>query len=142
MHTRSQDFDIAQFWGNMLENKIIQPVEWLPCSPDIKPIQHVLEILGEFIAARPMSLFTIQTCSWRITISCMELPQSYWQPYSIHGKLDSNIFKYSKGPHTTVKILHPLQQHFLGESVWKKANFKELKSSYVIFCCLIFCTTL
>ena len=45
---------------NMLEAETIQRVDWPACSPDVNPIEHVWDMLGRRIAARPRPPFTLQ----------------------------------------------------------------------------------
>ncbi|GFU82792.1 transposable element Tcb2 transposase [Trichonephila clavipes] len=41
----------ARLVENMLEAETIQRMEWPACSPDLNPIEHVLDMLGRHIAA-------------------------------------------------------------------------------------------
>ncbi|GFY22094.1 transposable element Tcb2 transposase [Trichonephila clavipes] len=41
----------ARLVENMLEAETIQRMEWLACSPDLNPIEHVWDMLGRRIAA-------------------------------------------------------------------------------------------
>ncbi|GFW26898.1 transposable element Tcb2 transposase [Trichonephila clavipes] len=45
---------------NMLEAETIQRMELPACSPDLNPIEHVWDMLGRHIAARPMQPATVR----------------------------------------------------------------------------------
>ncbi|GFY28863.1 transposable element Tcb2 transposase [Trichonephila clavipes] len=50
----------ARLVENMLEAETIQRMEWLACSPDLNPIEHVWDMLGRRIAARPRPPATVR----------------------------------------------------------------------------------
>ncbi|GFU47948.1 transposable element Tcb2 transposase [Trichonephila clavipes] len=50
----------ARLVENMLEAETIQRMEWPAYSPDLNPIEHVWDILGRRIAARPRPPATVR----------------------------------------------------------------------------------
>ncbi|GFV03148.1 transposable element Tcb2 transposase [Trichonephila clavipes] len=50
----------ARLVDNMLEAETIQRMEWPVCSPDLNPIEHVWDMLGRRIAARPRPPATVR----------------------------------------------------------------------------------
>ncbi|GFU38849.1 transposable element Tcb2 transposase [Trichonephila clavipes] len=50
----------ARLVENMLEAETIQRMEWPACSPDLNPIDHVWDMLGRRIAARPRPPATVR----------------------------------------------------------------------------------
>ncbi|GFW60548.1 DDE_3 domain-containing protein [Trichonephila clavipes] len=49
----------ARLVENMLEAETIQRMEWPACSPDLNPIEHIWDMLGRRIAARPRPPATV-----------------------------------------------------------------------------------
>ncbi|GFU34458.1 transposable element Tcb2 transposase [Trichonephila clavipes] len=50
----------ARLVENMLEAETIQRMEWPACSPHLNPIEHVWDMLGRRIAARPRPPATVR----------------------------------------------------------------------------------
>ncbi|GFW68422.1 transposable element Tcb1 transposase [Trichonephila clavipes] len=50
----------ARLVKNMLEAETIQRMEWPACSHDLNPIEHVWDMLGRRIAARPRPPATVR----------------------------------------------------------------------------------
>ena len=53
----------ALFVENFLEAKIVQNIETLVCSPDLNPIKHVWDTVGNSVAAKPRPPVTIKAWS-------------------------------------------------------------------------------
>ncbi|GFV74536.1 hypothetical protein TNCV_5129781 [Trichonephila clavipes] len=47
---------------NFLEDKTIQSMEWLACSSDLNPFQHVWDTLGKHVSPRLRPPVTWRTC--------------------------------------------------------------------------------
>ncbi|GFT15907.1 transposable element Tcb2 transposase [Trichonephila clavipes] len=61
---------------NMLEAETIQRMEWTACSPDLNPIEHVWDMLGRRIAARPRSPATVRDLEIALLEEWNSIPQS------------------------------------------------------------------
>ena len=61
----------------MLEAETIEEcMEWPVCSPDMNPIDHVWDMLGQFIVARLRPLFTLQDMKMALLEKWNSIPQS------------------------------------------------------------------
>ncbi|GFY18787.1 transposable element Tcb2 transposase [Trichonephila clavipes] len=60
----------------MLEAETIQRMEWPACSPDLNPIDHVWDILGRRIAARPRPHATVRGLDIALLEEWNSIPQS------------------------------------------------------------------
>ncbi|GFT91953.1 transposable element Tcb2 transposase [Trichonephila clavipes] len=61
---------------NMLETETIQRMEWPACSPDLNPIEHVWDMLGRRIAARPRPPATVRDLEIALLEEWNSIPQS------------------------------------------------------------------
>ncbi|GFT95245.1 transposable element Tcb2 transposase [Trichonephila clavipes] len=61
---------------NMLEDETIQRMEWPACSPDLNPIEHVWDMLGRRIAARPRPPATVRDLEIALLEEWNSIPQS------------------------------------------------------------------
>ncbi|GFV57103.1 uncharacterized protein TNCV_3530521 [Trichonephila clavipes] len=66
----------ARLVENMLEAETIQRLEWPACSPDLDPIEHVWDILGRRIAARPRPPATVRDLEIALLEEWNSIPQS------------------------------------------------------------------
>ncbi|GFW58392.1 succinate--hydroxymethylglutarate CoA-transferase [Trichonephila clavipes] len=66
----------ARLVENMLEAETIQRMEWQACSPDLNPIEHVWDILGRRIAARPRPPATVRDLEIALLEEWNSIPQS------------------------------------------------------------------
>ncbi|GFW53264.1 transposable element Tcb2 transposase [Trichonephila clavipes] len=66
----------ARLVENMLEAETIQCMEWPTGSPDLNPIEHVWDILGRRIAARPRPPATVQNLEIALLEEWNSIPQS------------------------------------------------------------------
>ncbi|GFW30612.1 transposable element Tcb2 transposase [Trichonephila clavipes] len=66
----------ARLLENMLEAETIQRMEWPACSPDLNPIEHVWDMLGRRIAARPRPPATVQDLEIALLEEWNSIPQS------------------------------------------------------------------
>ncbi|GFX21712.1 transposable element Tcb2 transposase [Trichonephila clavipes] len=66
----------ARLVENMLEAETIQRMEWPACSPDLNPIEHVWDMLGRRIAARPRPPATIRDLEIALLEEWNSIPQS------------------------------------------------------------------
>ncbi|GFX31777.1 uncharacterized protein TNCV_171101 [Trichonephila clavipes] len=66
----------ARLVENMLEAEIIQRREWPACSPDLNSIEHVWDILGRRIAARPRPPATVRDLEIALLEEWKSIPQS------------------------------------------------------------------
>ncbi|GFT46441.1 transposable element Tcb2 transposase [Trichonephila clavipes] len=66
----------ARLVENMLEAETIQRMEWPACSPDLNPIEHVWDILGRRIAARPWPPATVRDLEIALLEEWNSIPQS------------------------------------------------------------------
>ncbi|GFV30053.1 transposable element Tcb2 transposase [Trichonephila clavipes] len=60
----------------MLEAETIQRMECPACSPDLNPIEHVLDMLGRRIAARPRPPVTVRDLEIALLEEWNSIPQS------------------------------------------------------------------
>ncbi|GFS73614.1 dynamin-1, partial [Trichonephila clavipes] len=65
----------ARLVENMLEAETIQRMEWPACSPDLNPIEHVWDILGRRIAARPRPPATVRDLEIALLEEWNSIPQ-------------------------------------------------------------------
>ncbi|GFV25786.1 transposable element Tcb2 transposase [Trichonephila clavipes] len=66
----------ARLVENMLEAETIQRMEWPACSPDLNPIEHVWDMLGRRIAARPRPPATVRDLEIALLEEWNIIPQS------------------------------------------------------------------
>ncbi|GFU73331.1 transposable element Tcb1 transposase [Trichonephila clavipes] len=66
----------ARLVENMLEAETIQRMEWPVCSPDLNPIEHVWDMLGRRIAARPRPPATVRDLEIALLEEWNSIPQS------------------------------------------------------------------
>ncbi|GFX94522.1 transposable element Tcb2 transposase [Trichonephila clavipes] len=66
----------ARLVENMLEAETIQRMEWPACSPDLNPIEHVWDILGRRIVARPRPPATVRDLEIALLEEWNSIPQS------------------------------------------------------------------
>ncbi|GFY23193.1 transposable element Tcb1 transposase [Trichonephila clavipes] len=66
----------ARLVENMLEAETIQRMEWTACSSDLNPIEHVWDILGRRIAARPRPHATVRDLEIALLEKWNSIPQS------------------------------------------------------------------
>ncbi|GFW82161.1 transposable element Tcb2 transposase [Trichonephila clavipes] len=66
----------ARLVENMLEAETIQRMVWPACSPDLNPIEHVWDILGRRIAARPRPPATVRDLEIALLEEWNSIPQS------------------------------------------------------------------
>ncbi|GFY17991.1 transposable element Tcb2 transposase [Trichonephila clavipes] len=70
----------------MLEAETIQSMEWPACSPDLNPIEHVWDMIGRRIAARPRPPATVRDLEIALLEEWNSIPQSLIdKPHRIHG---------------------------------------------------------
>ncbi|GFW34907.1 transposable element Tcb1 transposase [Trichonephila clavipes] len=65
----------ARLVENMLEAGTIQRMEWPACFPDLNPIEHVWDMLGRRIAARPRPSATIRDLEIALLEEWNSIPQ-------------------------------------------------------------------
>ncbi|GFV59803.1 transposable element Tc1 transposase [Trichonephila clavipes] len=66
----------ARLVKNMLEAETIQRMEWPACYPDLNPIEHVWDMLGRRIAARPRPPATVRDLKIALLEEWNSIPQS------------------------------------------------------------------
>ncbi|GFX75902.1 transposable element Tcb2 transposase [Trichonephila clavipes] len=66
----------ARLVENMLEAETIQRMEWPACSPNLNPIEHVWDMLGRRIAARPSPPATVRDLEIALLEKWNSIPQS------------------------------------------------------------------
>ncbi|GFU90452.1 transposable element Tcb2 transposase [Trichonephila clavipes] len=66
----------ARLVENMLEAETIQRMEWPAFSPDLNPIEHVWDMLGRRIAARPRPPATVRDLEIALLEEWNSIPQS------------------------------------------------------------------
>ncbi|GFX06804.1 transposable element Tcb2 transposase [Trichonephila clavipes] len=66
----------ARLVENMFEAETIQRMEWPACSPDLNPIEHVWDMLGRRIAARPRPPATVRDLEIALLEEWNSIPQS------------------------------------------------------------------
>ncbi|GFY32458.1 transposable element Tcb2 transposase [Trichonephila clavipes] len=66
----------ARLVENMLEAEAIQLMEWPECSSDLNPIEHVWDMLGRRIAARPRPPATVRDLEIALLEEWNSIPQS------------------------------------------------------------------
>ncbi|GFU53696.1 putative transposable element [Trichonephila clavipes] len=85
----------ARLVENMLEAETIQRMEWPACSPDLNPIEHVWDILGRRIAARPRPPATVRDLEIALLEEWNSIPQA-------GGIIGPYFFKNDEGHKVTV----------------------------------------
>ncbi|GFY34773.1 transposable element Tcb2 transposase [Trichonephila clavipes] len=66
----------ARLVENMLEAETIQRMEWPASSPDLNPIEHVWDMFGRRIAARPRPPATVRDLEIALLEEWNSIPQS------------------------------------------------------------------
>ncbi|GFV29154.1 transposable element Tcb2 transposase [Trichonephila clavipes] len=66
----------ARLVENMLEAETTQRMEWPACSPDLNPIEHVWDMFGRRIAARPRPPATVRDLEIALLEEWNSIPQS------------------------------------------------------------------
>ncbi|GFU42776.1 transposable element Tc1 transposase [Trichonephila clavipes] len=93
---------------NMLEAETIQRMEWPVGSPDLNPIKHVLDMLGQRIAARPGPPATVRDLEIALLEKWNSIPQSLIDNLiaSMANRCAASSLSCSRRPHALLKLMH------------------------------------
>ncbi|GFY27444.1 transposable element Tcb2 transposase [Trichonephila clavipes] len=86
----------------MLEAETIQRMEWPACSPDLNPIEHVWDMFGRRIAARPRPPATVRDLEIALLAEWNSIPQSLID----NLKQVCSSLSCSRRPHALLKFMH------------------------------------
>ncbi|GFW21453.1 transposable element Tcb2 transposase [Trichonephila clavipes] len=96
----------ARLVENMLEAETIQSMEWPAYSPDLNPIEHVWDILGRHIAARPRPPATVRDLEIALLEEWNSIPQSLIDNHIATMANKCAAVLAVRGDHAVLKLVH------------------------------------